>query len=59
MSNSNYTWLENWKNKTEITDDSIATGKFFAGQKSGEKLTGIYIGDTTTTTGKTYDPGIT
>jgi hypothetical protein len=32
MKNSNYTWLQNWKNNTTITDNSIATGKFFAGQ---------------------------
>lgn len=60
MKNSNYTWLQNWKNNTTITDNSIATGKFFAGQNDQTTgLSGIYVGDTSTFEGKTFNPGIT
>jgi len=59
ITNPSYSWLKNWGNNTQIDDSSIATGKFFAGEKVGNKLSGIYVGNTSTLTGKDYQPGIT
>lgn len=59
MKNSNYTWLQNWNNHTQITDESIATGKLFAGQNTTTGLSGIYIVDTQNFSGLTFKPGIT
>ena len=46
ITNENYSWLADWTNATEITSQTIQTGKIFAGYKTAQgKLYGILVGN--------------